>query len=892
MALPKLGKPVDIVTLVKLESEFAKNPASTVFLDLTRAYLGNNRLMEAMVVCKKGLKNFPNNIEALELMASVYAEQNKSQKLEEILKILSTQQPENQVLREFAKHFQFKHLLNESNITPTPVYPPVETVSREFASIEKLPAKKVENQLPQFSSGESKPKTNTEIRKVIYTPPATKIQTPALTSVPVNTISAEEGDVTKVFFYNPSNTDKNKRFSELDPQEPNELRDQHSRNTKEMPLSLLQKQTQPDFTISTSASQQPSSQEDISEPTQAVALTQDQQKRLQNEFVEPPINHASQMQGHQLHSQSHTLGGNGSYQQNQWNQPKQSNQNNLPSQFEENSSYFTAARSQSYQNETERSVIVQSQVLNADVTAVKLMQRKADPKKIFFAILSLFAGLIIWAVYINGERKNTEKINTFIQVAKKTISFDTSAGYKESINQFQSILKIDSGHEVAKSSMAYSQAILLYEHNEQDLLKSVQTLVSKVSPSDSTFAFIVPAQGLSLLSEGKVKEALIFLEDEEKGLEARKGTSYNLDTTLAQVYLRLFDYKQALKFLRRAIENKPTNVRSYYYSGLAYWMLGDTAQALSQFSVALDNYRSHIPSISLGMVLSVANGGASFDLIQWYKEKLDEIKPENISSVEKGFIGTAYSLYHHFMGNSDDAQTAYAAVPQINNPLLLSLRAQYLLLINDSETSAAMQRKAMQIEPENFFYKLLLAKILAKKKDTADEAIILLDAILAKDPEYDEAKFHKAIAFEKIGKQKQAVQILEELSKKFSFYVRGHLEIARMYQAQKASDKALETLAKVLDGLQSQNAIGIDMANVLLQMGIAYEDQNMDVKALEAYESAIEITESIPEILFRRGKILKQLKMTPAKMKESLEKYISLEPNGKYADEARKILSP
>lgn len=78
------------VDLAELEMAFAKDPASDAFLALSAAYLEQGRFMEAMVVCKKGIKSQPTNIEGKLLLARVYAGQGKLPKaMEEVNGALS-----------------------------------------------------------------------------------------------------------------------------------------------------------------------------------------------------------------------------------------------------------------------------------------------------------------------------------------------------------------------------------------------------------------------------------------------------------------------------------------------------------------------------------------------------------------------------------------------------------------------------------------------------------------------------------------------------------------------------------------------------------------------------------------------------------------------------------
>lgn len=73
-------KPLSPADLAKLEHAFAADPASEAYRPLAEAYLGMGRYIEAMVVCKKGVKAHPTLPDPRVLLARVYAEQGKDKK--------------------------------------------------------------------------------------------------------------------------------------------------------------------------------------------------------------------------------------------------------------------------------------------------------------------------------------------------------------------------------------------------------------------------------------------------------------------------------------------------------------------------------------------------------------------------------------------------------------------------------------------------------------------------------------------------------------------------------------------------------------------------------------------------------------------------------------------
>ena len=81
--------------LAALEHAFAADPSSQAYRPLTEAYLGMGRFMEAMVVCKKGVKAFPADPAPRILLARIYEAQGKDRKaLEELTAALAARPAE------------------------------------------------------------------------------------------------------------------------------------------------------------------------------------------------------------------------------------------------------------------------------------------------------------------------------------------------------------------------------------------------------------------------------------------------------------------------------------------------------------------------------------------------------------------------------------------------------------------------------------------------------------------------------------------------------------------------------------------------------------------------------------------------------------------------------
>ncbi|MBC7792288.1 MAG: hypothetical protein H7Z43_01155, partial [Clostridia bacterium] len=84
----------------ELEVEFAKNPTPDACIPLCEAYLAQRRYMEAMVVCKKGIKNAPADVRGPVMLARIFLDQGKAPKAEQELALAAPKFPNNPFMLE------------------------------------------------------------------------------------------------------------------------------------------------------------------------------------------------------------------------------------------------------------------------------------------------------------------------------------------------------------------------------------------------------------------------------------------------------------------------------------------------------------------------------------------------------------------------------------------------------------------------------------------------------------------------------------------------------------------------------------------------------------------------------------------------------------------------
>jgi tetratricopeptide (TPR) repeat protein len=93
--MPAPAKQVPPAELASLEHAFAADPSSEAYRPLADAYLSMGRFMEAMVVCKKGVKAYPGDPAPRVLLARIYEAQGKERKALEELAAALAAKPED-----------------------------------------------------------------------------------------------------------------------------------------------------------------------------------------------------------------------------------------------------------------------------------------------------------------------------------------------------------------------------------------------------------------------------------------------------------------------------------------------------------------------------------------------------------------------------------------------------------------------------------------------------------------------------------------------------------------------------------------------------------------------------------------------------------------------------
>ena len=116
-----------------------------------------------------------------------------------------------------------------------------------------------------------------------------------------------------------------------------------------------------------------------------------------------------------------------------------------------------------------------------------------------------------------------------------------------------------------------------------------------------------------------------------------------------------------------------------------------------------------------------------------------------------------------------------------------------------------------------------------------DEAAKRFKEASAMDPQNLEFQYHLGVAYVRIKKNREALEIFESLTRQYpKKYFKAYFDIAAIYSSEKKFERALETLRKA-------EKIDPKSGRVFLDMGYAYKDSGNYEQAIECFRRAKEL---------------------------------------------------
>lgn len=166
--------------------------------------------------------------------------------------------------------------------------------------------------------------------------------------------------------------------------------------------------------------------------------------------------------------------------------------------------------------------------------------------------------------------------------------------------------------------------------------------------------------------------------------------------------------------------------------------------------------------------------------------------------------------------------------------------AQVSTVLNNHEDALEYAQKAYELDPENEWYGLLLARMY-KSNGKYDKSLEVWESILARDPENIDYLFELSGEYIFAGEYEKSLELLERIENMIGVNEEVSLQKQKLYRKTGNEEKELGELKKLIEAFPAETRYFAILAET-------YMNKGMDEKALETYKKILEIAPQDPYI--------------------------------------------
>jgi len=181
--------------------------------------------------------------------------------------------------------------------------------------------------------------------------------------------------------------------------------------------------------------------------------------------------------------------------------------------------------------------------------------------------------------------------------------------------------------------------------------------------------------------------------------------------------------------------------------------------------------------------------------------------------------------------------------------LLASVVAQE----GDFDLGEQLLRQALSIAPRKGLYWVLLGNLLQRRDRLADSETCYQNAVAVEGPNYTDALYNWANTCERLGRNRDALALLERVLKLVPAHLEARNNLANLLRSAGRPEQALAHLRKA--NRQQPHAIAI-----LLNLGNTYASLGRHEEALGCFDKAIALSPNTAVLYNNRGNSLRGLK--------------------------------
>ncbi|WP_301409624.1 tetratricopeptide repeat protein [Borreliella tanukii] len=337
---------------------------------------------------------------------------------------------------------------------------------------------------------------------------------------------------------------------------------------------------------------------------------------------------------------------------------------------------------------------------------------------------------------------------------------------------------------------------------------------------------------------------------------------------LGIIRFKLKKYEHSIESFDQAIRLDPKHKKAHNNKGIALMMLNQNKKAIESFEKAIQIDKNYDTAYYQKGIAEEKNGDMqqafeSFKNAYNIDKKLNYALKAGIVSNNLGNFKKSEEYLSFFNDNT-------------KNPNEIAI---YNLSIakfenNKLEESLEAINKAINLNPEKNEYLYLKASINLKNKNYQN-AILLYNLVIEKNPENTSAYINLAKAYEKLGNKTQAISTLEKIINKNNKLALNNLGI--LYKKEKNYQKAIEIFEKAI--INSDIEAKYNLATTLIEI-------NDNARAKDLLKEYTKLKPNNPEALHALGIIEYNENNNDQTLRELVKKF----PNYKKNENIKKII--
>jgi len=306
-------------------------------------------------------------------------------------------------------------------------------------------------------------------------------------------------------------------------------------------------------------------------------------------------------------------------------------------------------------------------------------------------------------------------------------------------------------------------------------------------------------------------------------------------------FQRNTDYHTLLGIWQDTVAKAPHNFRAHNNLGAALLELGQTAEAISQFRMALE-LTPHYGEAHNNLGFALASHGRQTEAVAYFQKALI-IKPENAggtggTATDAARLAEAISHYHIALDlnpNSADARYNLGVA---------------LIRTGDVDGAIAQFRQAMELRPNwaEAYDKLATA---FRQKGKIDDAVACYLTAVEIKPDWAEAQNNLGNVLGQLGRIDEAMPHLQKAADADPSYVAAHHNLANAFRRKGKLDEAIAHYQKALE-------LKPDFAESHYGLGLVLQQQGKADAAALHFQKALDIKPDVAEWHDRLGRVLYQ----------------------------------